>query len=148
LVVFSLHAEEYALPISSVQEIIRFSEPRAVASSDPVVCGVISLRGRIVPVLDLALRLGLDPIQGASEAKIVIAETGEDVTGFVVDDVTEVLTVEAEQIDEAPASITSGCITGVAKIEDRLVVVLEPSALTAGAVSGIEAAERPLHAVA
>jgi len=59
LVVFSLGDEEYALPITRVQEIIRHVEPRSVASHDPAIRGVISLRGKIVPVCDLGARLGL-----------------------------------------------------------------------------------------
>ena len=60
LVVFSLGGEEYALPITQVHEIIRYAEPRSVASADPSVRGVISLRGKILPVYDLATRLGID----------------------------------------------------------------------------------------
>jgi len=59
LVVFSLGEEEYALPITQVQEIIRYQEPRAVASDSSWIRGVISLRGRIIPVCDLAERLGV-----------------------------------------------------------------------------------------
>ena len=60
LVVFTLGAEQYALPIEQVHEIIRYDEPRSVASPISWVRGVISLRGRIVPVYDLAARLGVD----------------------------------------------------------------------------------------
>jgi purine-binding chemotaxis protein CheW len=74
LVVFSLGDEEYALPITDVQEIIRYTEPRAVASEAPWIRGVISLRGKIIPVCDLAARLGL-PADGEPHANIVIVET-------------------------------------------------------------------------
>ena len=60
LVVFSLGAEEYALPIGSVHEIIRFTEPRSVASDAAWIRGVIGLRGKIIPIFDLAARIGLD----------------------------------------------------------------------------------------
>src|SRR3712207_5276550 len=93
LVVFALADEEYALPIRQVQEIIRYSEPRAISSADPWIRGVISLRGKIVPVYDLALRLGLHVEPGADQ-KIVIVETGAETAGVVVDQVEEVLTVE------------------------------------------------------
>ena len=92
IVVFSLGEEEYALPITQVHEIIRFTEPRSVASSDPSVRGVISLRGKILPVYDLATRLGVEHAD-VSEAKIVIVETAEDMAGVVVDDVEEVITI-------------------------------------------------------
>jgi purine-binding chemotaxis protein CheW len=127
LVVFSLGDEEYALPITEVHEIIRYTEPRSVASSDPSVRGVISLRGKIIPVYDLATRLGLEHAE-TSEAKIVIVETAEDMAGVVVDDVEEVITVSGDQLDEAP---TAGgpAIDGIAKIGDRLVVLLDPEGI-------------------
>jgi purine-binding chemotaxis protein CheW len=127
LVVFSLGDEEYALPITQVHEIIRFTEPRSVASSDPSVRGVISLRGKILPVYDLATRLGVEHADVA-EAKIVIVETGDEMAGVVVDDVEEVITIGASQLDEAP---TAGgrAIDGIAKIGDRLVVLLDPEGI-------------------
>jgi len=80
LVVFALGDEEYALPIQQVQEIIRYSEPRAVSSTEPWIRGVISLRGKIVPVFDLGLRLGLHAEPGQDQ-KIVIVETGSGTAG-------------------------------------------------------------------
>lgn len=138
LVVFSLGEEEYALPITQVHEIIRFTEPRSVASSDPSVRGVISLRGKILPVYDLATRLGVEHAD-VSEAKIVIVETAEDMAGVVVDDVEEVITIDGEQLDEAPTAGGRG-IDGIAKIGDRLVVLLDPEGII-GAATGATAAE-------
>jgi purine-binding chemotaxis protein CheW len=138
LVVFSLGDEEYALPITQVHEIIRFTEPRSVASSDPSVRGVISLRGKILPVYDLATRLGVEH-SDVAEAKIVIVETGDDMAGVVVDDVEEVITVDASQLDEAP---TAGgrAIDGIVKIGDRLVVLLDPEGIV-GAVGAAPTAD-------
>jgi purine-binding chemotaxis protein CheW len=143
LVVFSLGDEEYALPITQVHEIIRFTEPRSVASSDPSVRGVISLRGKILPVYDLATRLGMEHRGSDSEAKIVIVETAQDMAGVVVDDVEEVITIDSDALDEAP---TAGgrAIDGIAKIGDRLVVLLDPEGIVgAAATPDAEAAEAP-----
>ena len=130
LVVFSLGEEEYALPITEVHEIIRYTEPRSVASADPSVRGVISLRGKILPVYALATRLGLEHDGAPDDAKIVIVETADAMAGVIVDDVEEVLTIEPGQLDEAP--IAGGpCVDGIAKIEDRLVVLLDPEAIVA-----------------
>ena len=123
LVVFSLGDEEYALPITQVQEIIRYAEPRAVASEAAWIKGVISLRGKIIPVCDLAARLGLHS-EGGDRANIVI-----------VDDVEEVLTVEASQLEAVPAA-GAEFIEAVAKIDDRLIVLLN----TAGIFAGVEIA--------
>src|SRR5664279_4703937 len=97
LVIFTLGSEEYALPIKKVQEIIRYIEPRSVASNDRSVRGVISLRGKIVPVYDLAGRLGVDSVV-SEESKIVIVETAEQTVGIVVDGVDEVMTIEEDQL--------------------------------------------------
>jgi purine-binding chemotaxis protein CheW len=133
LVVFSLGEEEYALPITQVHEIIRYTEPRSVASTDPSVRGVISLRGKILPVYDLATRLGVEHAAEVSAAKIVIVETASDMAGVIVDDVEEVITIDAEQIGEAP-SAGGRSIDGIAKIDDRLVVLLDPEGIV-GAVA-------------
>ena len=141
LVVFSLGEEEYALPITQVHEIIRYTEPRSVASSDPSVRGVISLRGKILPVYDLATRLGVEHAD-VTEAKIVIVETAEDMAGVVVDDVEEVITISGDQLDEAPTAGGRG-IDGIAKIGDRLVVLLDPEGIVgaASAAINVEATE-------
>ncbi|MFL5829617.1 MAG: chemotaxis protein CheW [Solirubrobacteraceae bacterium] len=130
LVVFTLAGEQYALPIQRVQEIIRYTAPRPVASRVDWVQGVISLRGRIVPVYDLASRLGV-----ASEANerstIVIVETETDTVGVIVDAVEEVLTISREQIEPVPCA-DSSLVDSIAKIDDRLVVLLEPTTVFAG----------------
>lgn len=131
LVVFSLGEEEYALPITQVQEIIRYTEPRAVASEEPWIEGVISLRGKIIPVCNLAERLGLST-ERVDNAKIVIVETGGGTAGVIVDEVEEVLTVEEEQLDSVPGAGTE-FIEAVAKIGDRLVVLLNSDGIFAGA---------------
>ena len=128
LVVFSLGEEEYALPITHVQEIIRYTEPRGVASQTPWVKGVISLRGKIVPVYDLALRLNLDVSSTAS--KIVMVESGDHMAGVIVGDVEEVLTLTNEDLDEVPAA-GAACIQAIAKVGDRLVVLLDPAGIFA-----------------
>ena len=130
LVIFSLGAEEYALPITRVQEIIRYAEPRSVASPTPWIRGVINLRGRIVPVCDLAERLGL-AVDRPDTAKIVIVETDSGTAGVIVDDVQEVLTVEDAQLEPAPGT-ASDHVEAIAKIGDRLVVLLNIDGLFAG----------------
>ena len=127
LVVFTLGTEHYALAIQQVHEIIRYSEPRSVASRADWVRGVISLRGRIVPVYDLAARLGVPSVL-TEQTKIVIVEAGSETAGVIVDGVEEVLTVEDDQMQEAPGA-DSTLIDSIAKIGTRLVVLLKPSAI-------------------
>ena len=130
LVIFSLGSEEYALPITRVQEIIRYTEPRSVASQTPWVRGVINLRGKIVPVCDLAERLGLT-LERPEAAKIVIVETGVGTAGVIVDDVDEVLTVSNEQLEDVPTA-DAGYVDAIAKVGDRLAILLNPDGLFAG----------------
>lgn len=130
LVVFSLGSEEYALPITQVQEIIRYAEPRNIASETQWIRGVISLRGKIVPVCDLGSRLGL-ACELASEAKIVIVETDAGTAGVIVDEVEEVLTVEGDQLESVPGAGTD-FIDSIAKVDDRLIILLDPQQLFSG----------------
>jgi purine-binding chemotaxis protein CheW len=127
LVVFTLGAEHYALPIQQVHEIIRYSQPRSVASRADWVRGVISLRGRIVPVYDLAAHLGVTS-ELSEQTKIVIVETETETVGVIVDDVEEVLTIEDRQIEEVPGA-DGTLIESIAKVGDRLVVLLKPNAI-------------------
>ncbi len=136
LVVFSLGSEEYGLPITAVQEIIRYSRPRTIPSAPMSVRGVINLRGKIIPVCDLKQRLGLCAEDG-DEGKIVIVEAGPITAGLIVDEVEEVLTVEDEQL-EAPPSQNEGYISSVAKVGDRLLVLLDLRRLFAGEGIGSE----------
>ncbi|HEU4703177.1 MAG TPA: chemotaxis protein CheW [Conexibacter sp.] len=132
MVVCALGAEEYGLPIEHVREIVRFSEPRHVASDVPWMLGVISLRGRLVPVHDLATRLGLvtSPAGEArvlpSTAKLVIVETRDEAVGVLVDDVVEVLTVDEAQLEPVPSG--DGRIV---RVGDRLVLLLDGEELAA-----------------
>lgn len=133
LVVFSLGDEEYALPIADVHEIIRYREPRSVASSVGWIRGVISLRGKIIPVYDLSSRVGHARIEAGPQKKIVIVETDDELAGVIVDEVTEVLTVDCEQIETLP-STAEASIDAIAKIDDRLIVLLSPAGLFGGPV--------------
>jgi purine-binding chemotaxis protein CheW len=124
IVAFVLGGEAYALPIEQIREVIRYTEPRRVSSKDPRLLGVISLRGKIVPVADLARCLGVTSTPGEA-TKIVIVETTDSTTaGVIVDDVQEVLTLDADAIQPLP--LTAGdAIDAIAKIDDRLVMLLD-----------------------
>jgi purine-binding chemotaxis protein CheW len=136
LVVFSLGSEEYALPIGSVHEIIRYTEPRTVVSDAAWIRGVIGLRGKIIPIFDLAARMA---IESSEPGKIVIVESGTGQVGVMVDDVEEVLTIAAEQLENVP-SASSDAIEAIAKVGDRLVILLNPAGLFARASEDVAAA--------
>lgn len=125
LVVFSLGGEEYGVPITLVQEIIRHTPPRSIPGSAPDVEGVINLRGRIIPVVDLRSRFGVGGERPA-EAKVVIVALDDLTVGVVVDEVREVLTLPADVCEAAPPGTDdSEFVEAVGKLEGRLVVVLD-----------------------
>ena len=131
LVVFNLGDEEYALPIADVHEIIRYTEPRSVASSVGWIRGVISLRGKIVPVYDLAARLGEPRAAERAPQRIVIVEAADRMAGVIVDDVAEVLTIDCDSVEPVPPAAEAS-IDAIARVEDRLIVLLSPAGLFGG----------------
>jgi purine-binding chemotaxis protein CheW len=99
---------------------------------------VIGLRGKIIPIFDLAARMELEKV-GGEPGKIVIVESGTGQVGVMVDEVEEVLTVSAEQLENVP-SAASDAIEAIAKIEDRLVILLNPAGLFARSSEDLAAA--------
>ena len=133
IVVFRLGEEEYAFGVADVHEIIGPAVPRPVSSPDPWVRGIISLRGRIVPVLDLATRLGLDG-EAPAEHKIVIIEAAGGVVGVVVDDVIGVLTFADAQVEALPVAADGG-LAAVVNLGDRVIALLDRSVAVAEPVT-------------
>lgn len=129
LVVFSLGDEEYALPIGKVQEIIRYTDPRDVHDGLGWIRGVISLRGEIIPVCDLAERLGIEHEHNGN-SKIVIVDTEGGTSGVIVDDVNEVIAVAADQLEPVPTN-GSELIRAIVKIDSRLIVLVDPDRILA-----------------
>src|SRR5437016_3314532 len=130
VVVFSLANESYGLPIAQVQEIILYRAPRSIPSPAASIRGVINLRGRIIPICDPHGELvGAEACAGDGDAaKIVIIDAAHGTVGLIVDGVDQVLTIEDEQI-ETGAGDRRDYVTGIAKIGDDLVVLLDPDAL-------------------
>ncbi len=131
LVMFSLADEDYGIAITRVQEIIQYETPRPMPGSARDVEGVINLRGRLIPVVNLRVRLGLD---GAipEAAKVVITELEDSSVGLVVDEVREVMTIDlADTEAPPPCTVGSGdnAIESVAKVGDRLLVILDAERL-------------------
>jgi purine-binding chemotaxis protein CheW len=135
LVIFRVADEKYALPIDRVQEIIRYSPPRPLEGGvDGALRGVISLRGSIIPVFDLADRLGLQAAPGG-EAEIVIVEGPDQTIGVIVDDVDEVHAVSEEELVPVPVQ-GSDAFTAIAKLDDALVAIVDADAVFGGATGG------------
>lgn len=103
LLAFTLDGDRYALPVERVREIVRMRPVTTVPRVPPEVRGVISLRGEIVEVLDLRLRVGLPPVEPTRGTRIIVLHGDDEVTGLLVDGVTEVLRVAEEAIQAPPA---------------------------------------------
>lgn len=126
LVVFSLHGEHYGLPITAVREIIRYVAPSATAVARGLIQGMISLRGRTLPIVDLSSRLG-QSLEIGSRTRILVLEIATGALGLVVDTVDGILPIPAEQIQPLPVSSDdNGLGDEVAAVGDKLIVLIDP----------------------
>ena len=127
LVSFNLEYEEYGMEILRVQEIIRMQGLTRVPNSPAFVDGVINLRGKVIPVIALRKRFGLAARPNDKHTRIVVTEIGGAIVGFVVDSVSEVLRIPASTIEAAPrlGSVNQEFVAGVAKLEGRLLILLD-----------------------
>ncbi len=128
LVVFDLADEGYGVDIGSVREIIRMQEITKVPSAPDFVEGVINLRGRVIPVIDLRKRFGFEVTEMTKDTRIVVVDIGGQDIGVVVDAVTEVLRLSADKVEPASSVITtvdSEYLLGIAKLEERLIILLD-----------------------
>jgi len=127
LVTFNL-GEEYGVPINQVQEIVRVGGITMVPNSPAYMEGVINLRGRVLPVLNLRKRLGLADKEMSNASRIVVTEVGSKVIGLLVDAVSHVIKIPAASVEPAPAEVLevdTDYITGVGKLMDRMIILLD-----------------------
>lgn len=139
LVSFVVGTEEFAISILSVQEINRMMQITRVPQSPPFIEGVINLRGKIIPVMDLRKRFGLEKLENLADARIIVVEVQGRVIGFTVDRVNEVLRLAADIVEPPPAmvcSIDSDFVKGVGKLNDRLLILLDLDKLFSDAQLG------------
>jgi purine-binding chemotaxis protein CheW len=127
LVSFSVAAEEYGLDILRVQEIIRTQQLTRVPDLPDYVEGVINLRGRVIPVVALRRRLGLEVVAPDKNTRIVVVDVHGQTLGFIVDAVSEVLRISADIVEPTPRIGIVGreYISGVGKLESRLLLMLD-----------------------
>ncbi|MGQ9630600.1 MAG: chemotaxis protein CheW [bacterium] len=130
LVGFWLSGEEYALEITQVQEIRRVPEITRVPRAPDFVTGVMNLRGRIIPVIDLKKRFRLEETGERSSAnRIVVVEVDDSTAGIFVDAMSEVVTIGVEDIEPPPQATAGGIepiyVRGVGKLGERLLIILD-----------------------
>ncbi len=130
LVSFKIGSEEFGVDILKVQEINRMVEITRVPQAPHYVEGVINLRGKVIPIVDLRKRFNLEVKEYDKNTRIVVVDIGGNIMGMVVDSVSEVLRLPSNTIEPPPeiaAGVNSEYIKGVAKLEDRLLIFLDLS---------------------
>lgn len=128
VVVFSLQGEMYGIDISLVQGIIKMPEVTKVPRAPEFVEEVMNLRGEIVPIIDLRKRFGLGCYENSADTRIINVELGDHLVGLIVDAVEEVLNIAADVVEPPPELVTtidSAYLRSIAKLEDRLVILLD-----------------------
>ena len=128
LVTFSIGEEEFGVDILSVQEIIRMMDITKVPRAPEFVEGVINLRGKVIPIIDLRRRFGLTTRDHDKHTRIIVIEINNMIVGFVVDSVSEVLRIPASTVEPPPpvvSGLESEYISGVGKLTDRLLILLD-----------------------
>jgi len=128
LVTFQLAKEEYGVEIANVQEIIRATDITPVPGAPAHVRGVINLRGKIIPVVDLRRRFALPETDSSDARRIVVVELGPKRIGMLVDSVSQVIRVPAGVVEEMPEEATGvdeNYIRGIGKLDSRLIIILD-----------------------
>jgi len=127
VVSFHIGGEEFGLDILRVQEIIRIQDLTRVPNSPDFVDGVINLRGKVIPVVALRKRFGLEQLAHDKQTRIVVVEVRGTVLGFIVDSVSEVLRIPAETVEPPPrlGKVEREYVSGVGKLDNRLLILLD-----------------------
>ena len=128
LVTFSIGEEEFGVDILKVQEIIRTMEITKVPRAQDFIEGVINLHGKVIPIVDLRRRFGFSSKAHDKNTRIIVIEINNMIVGFVVDSVSEVLRIPAATVEPPPpvvAGVESEYISGVGKLQDRLLILLD-----------------------
>lgn len=139
-VIFKLHTEEYGVDIQQVQEIVLMQEITHYPQAGDFIEGIINLRGRVIPVIDLKKRFYGNETAAGENTRIIVLDTGSQVVGIIVDEVMEVLQLNEDMIDPPPfiiaASKSGDGVKGIGKLDNRLLIILDLSMLFSNSEKG------------
>lgn len=128
LVSFKIGEEEFGIDILAVQEIIKMQEISKMPNTPDYVEGIVNLRERVIPIIDLRKRLNFNSKMADKDTRIIVVDVKGTIIGFIVDEVSEVLRISSD-ITEPPPEMTTNVntnfITAVGKLEDRLLILLD-----------------------
>ena len=137
---FRLGAEEYGIDILKVQEIRSYEQPTRIANAPAFIKGVVNLRGVIVPIVDLRLKLACETAEYNSFTVVIVLNVKGRVVGAVVDSVSDVLALDGESIKPAPemsSAIDTAYITGIGSVADRMLILMDIEGLMASPEMGL-----------
>ena len=139
---FRLDQEEYGIDILKVQEIRGYEQPTRIANAPAFIKGVVNLRGTIVPIVDMRLKFNCAQADYNSFTVVIILNLRDRVVGIVVDSVSDVMELSAENIRSAPdveSAIDNGCILGLGSVGERMLILLDIEKLMSIADMGLAA---------
>jgi purine-binding chemotaxis protein CheW len=128
LVSFMLGHEEFAVDILNIQSINRIVEMTKIPNSPSYVEGIINLRGKIIPIIDLRRRLNMKVEEHNKETRFIVVDINNRIVGFIVDSVCEVLRLDGNKTEPPPhlvSNVDSAFITAVGKLKDRLLILID-----------------------
>ena len=137
---FRLGAEEYGIDILRVQEIRSYEEPTRIANAPSFIKGVVNLRGVIVPVVDLRIKLNCEKVEYNGFTVVIVLNVHGRVVGAVVDSVSDVLELSRDVIKPAPemhTTVGTSFITGIASVAERMLILMDIEALMSSADMGL-----------
>ena len=144
---FRLGSEEYGIDILRVQEIRSYEQPTRIANAPTFLKGVVNLRGVIVPIIDLRLKLGCDTAEYNDFTVVIVLNVRGRVVGAVVDSVSDVIELKKDEVKPAPAvacAVDSGFITGIGSVKqgdaERMLILMDIEGLMSAADMGLIAA--------
>jgi len=129
-VTFKVGDEEYGIDVMLVQEITRYYKPTRVFNANPVINGVINFRGKVIPQIDLRKKFNLPTKEYDKFTVVIVIEAGSKTMGFIVDRISDIVSFKADDIQlldkEMAEDIKTEHLKGMAKMEDKIVLLLDP----------------------
>ncbi|MBB4611813.1 chemotaxis protein CheW [Novosphingobium taihuense] len=137
LITFEVEGQVFGLDIMAIREIRAWSPTTRLPRVPSYVAGVVNLRGTVLPVVDLAARLGWRATEATPRHAIIVTQQGAQISGWIVDSVSDIVTLDSDALQPPPPSASGDTVVpfleGLAAIEDRMVMVLNLAALSDGA---------------
>lgn len=137
---FRLGREEYGIDILKVQEIRGYESPTRIANAPPFIKGVVNLRGTIVPIVDMRLKFNCESVIYDSFTVVIILNLRQRIVGIVVDSVSDVMELAAENLRSAPdvdSMIDSDSVIGLGSLGDRMLILIDIERLMTGVDMGL-----------